>query len=148
MQSGRRAAGARLSAGRRQHLAVGRAAMASASDSTLREALAATEDSLKQARADAWGAFDALVESEAQRAVDMLVIELEQRIGPLVGAVMRLGGDPRLCWAEWPPVRHPPAPQNLLARGAGSSSAGGAPRCGELGGATPPPVGRPHAQGS
>jgi hypothetical protein len=111
--------------------------MASASDSTLREALRAAEDSLKQARADAWGAFDALVESEAQRAVDMLVIELERRIGPLVRAVMRLGGDPRLCWAEWPPVRHPPAPQNLLARGAGSSSAAGTPRCGELGGARP-----------
>jgi hypothetical protein len=122
--------------------------MASASDSTLREALRAAEDSLKQARADAWGAFDALVESEAQRAVDMLVIELERRIGPLVRAVMRLGGDPRLCWAEWPPVRHPPAPQNLLARGAGSFSAAGAPGRGELGGATPPPVGHPHAHGS
>jgi hypothetical protein len=68
--------------------------MVSASDSTLREALRAADDSLKQARADTWGAFDALVESEAQRAVDMLVIELKRRIDPLVRAVMRLGGDP------------------------------------------------------
>ncbi|MEA2672151.1 MAG: hypothetical protein QOG45_2371, partial [Chloroflexota bacterium] len=50
--------------------------------------------------ADAWGAFDALVESEAQRAVVMLVIELERRIGPLVRAVMQLRGDPRPCRAE------------------------------------------------
>jgi hypothetical protein len=30
--------------------------------------------------------------------VDTLLVELEQRIGPLVEAVMRLGGDPRRCW--------------------------------------------------
>jgi hypothetical protein len=38
------------------------------------------------------------VGSDPQRAVDTLLVELEQRIGPLVEAVMRLGGDPRRCW--------------------------------------------------
>jgi hypothetical protein len=68
------------------------------SEITLREALREAAEALAQARADTWGAFDALVASDPQRAVDTLLVELEQRIGPLVDAVMRLGGDPRRCW--------------------------------------------------
>jgi hypothetical protein len=64
------------------------------SEITLREALREAAE----ARADAWGAFDALVGSDPQRAVDTLLVDLERRIGPLVDAVMRLGGDPRRCW--------------------------------------------------
>jgi hypothetical protein len=67
-------------------------------DITLREALREAEDALKQARAEAWGAFDALVGSDPQTAVDHLVADLDRRVSPLVEAVMRLGGDPRLCW--------------------------------------------------
>jgi hypothetical protein len=58
----------------------------------------AHREALAVARADAWGAFDALVGSDPQRAVDALLVELDHRIGPLVDAVMRLGGDPRRCW--------------------------------------------------
>jgi hypothetical protein len=72
--------------------------MTLANEETLRAALRETEDSLAQARADAWGAFDALVGSDPQRAVDLLLADLDRRVGPLVNAVMRLGGDPRRCW--------------------------------------------------
>jgi broad specificity phosphatase PhoE len=65
---------------------------------TLREALREAAEALAEQRADAWGAFDALAGSDPQRAVDTLLADLEQRIGPLVDAVMRLGGDPRRCW--------------------------------------------------
>jgi hypothetical protein len=65
---------------------------------TLREALREAAEGLVQARADAWGAFDELVGSDPQRAVDTLLVDLDQRIAPLVEAVMRLGGDPRRCW--------------------------------------------------
>lgn len=68
------------------------------SEITLREALREAAEALAEARADAWGAFDALVGSDPQRAVDTLLVDLDQRIGPLVEAVMRLGGDPRRCW--------------------------------------------------
>ncbi len=68
------------------------------SESTLREALREAADSLARARADAWGSFDALAGSDPQQAVDTLLVDLEQRIGPLVDAVRRLGGDPRRCW--------------------------------------------------
>jgi DNA-binding protein Fis len=72
--------------------------MGRASDDTLRAALHEAEDSLAQARGDAWGAFDQLAGSDPQRAVDMLLADLERRIGPLLHTVMRLGGDPRRCW--------------------------------------------------
>jgi hypothetical protein len=72
--------------------------VAPVSEITLVEALREAADGLAQARAHAWGEFDALVGSDPQRAVDTLLVELEQRIGPLVEAVMRLGGDPRRCW--------------------------------------------------
>jgi hypothetical protein len=49
---------------------------------SLREAA----EGLAQARADAWGTFDALVGSDPQRAVDRLLIDLEERIDPLVEA--------------------------------------------------------------
>ncbi len=75
-----------------------RSEVASVSDITLRDALQEAATALAEARADAWGAFDALAGCDPQRAVDTLLIELEQRIGPLVDAVMRLGGDPRRCW--------------------------------------------------
>jgi hypothetical protein len=78
--------------------------MAWASDDTLHTALREAEDSLAQARGDAWGAFDQLAGSDPQRAVDTLLADLEHRIGPLVHTVMRLGGDPRRCW----PGRHAP----------------------------------------
>jgi hypothetical protein len=68
------------------------------SEITLREALHEAAEALAQARADVWGAFDVLVGADPQRAVDTLLVDLEQRIGPLVDAVMRLGGDPRRCW--------------------------------------------------
>jgi broad specificity phosphatase PhoE len=68
------------------------------SEITLSEALREAAEGLAQARADAWGAFDAVVGSDPQRAVDTLLVDLEERIGPLVDAVMRLGGDPRRCW--------------------------------------------------
>jgi hypothetical protein len=68
------------------------------SEITLGEALREAAEALALARADAWGSFDALVGSDPQRAVDTLLVDLEQRIGPLVDAVMRLGGDPRRCW--------------------------------------------------
>jgi hypothetical protein len=68
------------------------------SEVTLQAALHHAEDSLAQARADAWEAFDALVGSDPQRAVDLLLADLDRRVGPLVNAVMRLGGDPRRCW--------------------------------------------------
>ena len=67
-------------------------------DITLREALREAEDGLTLARAEVWGAFDELVDSDPQTAVDDLVAALDRRVGPLVGAVMRLGGDPRRCW--------------------------------------------------
>lgn len=67
-------------------------------DITLREALREAEDSLKQARAKAWGAFDASAGSDPQAAVDALIVALDRHVSPLVEAVMRLGGDPRLCW--------------------------------------------------
>jgi hypothetical protein len=79
--------------------------MAWASDDTLRTALREAEDSLAQARADAWAAFDQVAGSDPQTAVDMLLADLELRIGPLLQTVMRLGGDPRKCW----PGRHPPS---------------------------------------
>jgi hypothetical protein len=78
--------------------------VARASDDTLRTALREAEDNLAQARGDAWAAFDQLAGSDPQTAVDMLLADLEQRIGPLLQTVMRLGGDPRKCW----PGRHPP----------------------------------------
>jgi hypothetical protein len=67
-------------------------------DITLGEALREAEEGLKQARADTWQAFDALVGSDPQTAVDNLLADLNRRVGPLVHAVMRLGGDPRRCW--------------------------------------------------
>lgn len=67
-------------------------------DITLREALRQAEDGLTQARAEVWGAFDALVDADQQTAVDNLIADLDRRVGPLVEAVMRLGGDPRRCW--------------------------------------------------
>jgi hypothetical protein len=76
--------------------------MGRASDDTLRTALREAEDSLAQARGDAWGAFDELARSDPQRAVDTLLADLECRIDPLVHAVMRLGGDPRRCWPGRP----------------------------------------------
>jgi hypothetical protein len=79
-----------------------------ASDDTLRTALHDAEDSLAQARGDAWGAFDQLAGSDPQTAVDMLLADLERRVGPLVHAVMRLGGDPRRCW----PGRHTQAQES------------------------------------
>jgi hypothetical protein len=72
--------------------------MTLANEETLRAALREAEDSLAQARADAWGAFDALVGFDPQKAVDLLLADLDRRIGPLVNAVMRRGGDPRRCW--------------------------------------------------
>jgi hypothetical protein len=72
--------------------------MGLASDDMLRAALREAEDSLAQARGDAWGAFDQLAGSDPQRAVDMLLADLERRIGPLLHTVVRLGGDPRRCW--------------------------------------------------
>jgi hypothetical protein len=78
--------------------------MGGASDDTLRAALREAEDSLAQARGDAWAAFDQLARSDPQRAVDTLLADLERRIGPLLHTVMRLGGDPRRCW----PGRHTP----------------------------------------
>ena len=72
--------------------------MRSPSPVTFHAALRSAEDSLTQARADTWGAFDAMVGSDPQTAVDLLLADLDRRIGPLVGAVMRLGGDPRRCW--------------------------------------------------
>jgi hypothetical protein len=42
--------------------------------------------------------FDALVRSDPQTAVDNLTADLDRRVGPLVDAVLRLGGDPRRCW--------------------------------------------------
>jgi hypothetical protein len=68
------------------------------SEATRQAALREAENSLVQARADTWGAFDALVRTDQQAAVDRLLLDLGQRVGPLVGAVMRLGGDPRRCW--------------------------------------------------
>lgn len=65
---------------------------------TLHAALRGAEDSLTQARADAWGAFDALAGSDPQAAVDLLIADLDRSISPLVAAVRRLGGDPRRCW--------------------------------------------------
>lgn len=67
-------------------------------DITLRELLREAESSLKQARKEVWEAFDALVDSDPQTAVDDLIAEMDRRVSPLVDAVMRLGGDPRLCW--------------------------------------------------
>ena len=87
--------------------------MAWASDDTLRTALREAEDSLAQARGDAWGAFDQLAGSDPQRAVDTLLADLEHRIGPLVHTVMRLGGDPRRCW----PGRHAPPQESDGLRG-------------------------------
>jgi hypothetical protein len=84
--------------------------MAWASDDTLRTALREAEDSLAQARGDAWGAFDQVADSDPQRAVDTLLADLERRIGPLVDTVMRLGGDPRKCW----PGRHPPPQESAV----------------------------------
>ncbi len=60
-------------------------------------ALRAAERSLRQARAEMWRAFDALVGSDPQAAVDRLLADLDRRIDPLVDAVLRLGGDPRHC---------------------------------------------------
>ena len=60
-------------------------------------ALRAEERRLRQARADMWRAFDALVGSDPQAAVDRLLADLDRRIDPLVDAVLRLGGDPRHC---------------------------------------------------
>jgi hypothetical protein len=68
------------------------------SEITLHEALCEAAEALVEARAEAWGAFDAVVGPDPQRAVDTLLVDLDQRIGPLVDAVMRLGGDPRRCW--------------------------------------------------
>lgn len=72
--------------------------MGGVNEITLHEALCEAVEALAEARADAWGTFDALAGSDPQRAVDTLLVDLEQRIGPLVDAVMRLGGDPRRCW--------------------------------------------------
>ena len=74
--------------------------MAPPGDAVLGDALRAAEDSLTQARADAWSAFDALAAFDPQRAVDVLLEELERRVDPLVQAVARLGGDPRRCRPE------------------------------------------------
>lgn len=68
------------------------------SEVTLRAALHEAEDSLAQARADAWRAFDCIAGSDPQAAVDVLLTDLDRRVGPLVWAVTRLGGDPRRCW--------------------------------------------------
>ncbi|MDB5068318.1 MAG: hypothetical protein JWM18_4752 [Chloroflexi bacterium] len=68
---------------------------------TLHAALRSAEDSLTQARADTWGAFDAIVGSDPQAAVDLLLADLDRRDRPLVAALMRLGGDPRRCWPRW-----------------------------------------------
>jgi hypothetical protein len=67
------------------------------SDVTRCAALREAESSLRQAREDMWRAFDTLVGSDPQAAVDRLLADLDQRIAPLVDAVMRLGGDPCHC---------------------------------------------------
>jgi hypothetical protein len=67
------------------------------SDVTRRAGLREAESSLRQAREDMWRAFDALVGSDPQAAVDRLLADLDRRIDPLVDAVLRLGGDPRRC---------------------------------------------------
>ncbi|MEA2672635.1 MAG: hypothetical protein QOG45_2855 [Chloroflexota bacterium] len=71
--------------------------MTRTSDVTPCAALREAESSLRQARADMWRAFDTLVGSDPQEAVDLLLADLDRRIDPLVDAVMRLGGDPRRC---------------------------------------------------
>jgi hypothetical protein len=72
--------------------------MSMASELTLQTALREAEDSLTQARADTWRAFDALATSDPQAAVDRLLADLDGRVEPWVSAVIRLGGDPRRCW--------------------------------------------------
>jgi hypothetical protein len=67
------------------------------SDVTRCAALREAESGLRQAREDMWRAFDALVGSDPQAAVDRLLADLDQRIDHLVDAVTRLGGDPRHC---------------------------------------------------
>jgi hypothetical protein len=67
------------------------------SEVTIRAALREAESSLRQAREDMWRAFDTLVGSDPQAAVDRLLADIDQRIDPLVDAVMRLSGDPRHC---------------------------------------------------
>jgi hypothetical protein len=83
------------------------------SEVTLRTALHQAQDSLTQARADTWRAFDSLAGTDPQAAVDILLTDLDQRVGPLVWAVSRLGGDPRRCWpgrrrleSQRPPSSH------------------------------------------
>lgn len=96
------------------------------SEVTLRTALHHAEDSLTQARADAWRAFDSLADTDPQTAVDLLLTDLDRRIGPLVWAVTRLGGDPRRCWpgCHRHESQRPPSPHRLVVL----SGEGGRPR--------------------
>jgi hypothetical protein len=96
------------------------------SEVTLRAALRQAEDSLTQSRADAWRAFDSLAATDPQAAVDILLTDLDQRVGPLVWAVTRLGGDPRRCWSgrRRHESQRPPSPHRLVVL----SGEGGRPR--------------------
>jgi hypothetical protein len=96
------------------------------SEVALREALHEAEDSLTQARADAWRGFDSLAGGDPQDAVDVLLTDLDRRVGPLIWAVTRLGGDPRRCWPgrRWLESHRPPSSHRLVVL----SGEGGRPR--------------------